>query len=248
MNDRQNRILAILKEKQFLTISEIAKSINYSESTVRRDLNKLETQEIVKRTHGGALLLKPHQIEMPTEYKQNIHWRQKDYLARLATGYIEDNQFIFLDGSSTSNTLAHYLNKTDNLRIVTTNMSTATYLSIHTRNEIYAIGGLMNDTFTSSTMALENLNRFNYDLAFISCRGISPKYGITDRVESEAEIKQTVVRRSEHSILLADDSKFSQAFPYVDCEVGQLSAVVTNKEPNTEYMKMFKDNGVEVVY
>lgn len=247
-NIRENKILSILKEEKFLTISEIAKAINYSSSTVRRDLNKLENKNLIKRTQGGALFLEPHEVEMPTDFKQKIHWRQKKYISRLAMDYIKDNQVIFLDGSSTSNALARYLKSFESLKIVTTNMSTAIFLNLYTKNKVYATGGLMRDVLTSSVLTLHMVNKFNFDLSFISCRGIDPRFGITDRVEIEAEIKQIIAKRSKRLVLLVDNSKFNLSFPYVDCDASELSAIVTNKKPEPKYLEMFNENEFELYY
>ena len=96
MKDRQKLLLTILKDKNFLTISDLAKHMHYSASTIRRDLKELENNGLVQRIHGGALVLKPNEIETPTTIKQHINLTEKKYIAALASGYVENLSLIHI--------------------------------------------------------------------------------------------------------------------------------------------------------
>lgn len=154
MKDRQLKIIKLLERSRFLSVSQLSKQLHYSQSTIRRDLQVLEKADFLERFHGGALLLRPDEHEMPTDVKANLHTKEKNYIASLASEYIQDNQVIFLDGSSTSNILAHNLLNFQNLFIATTNMSTAIYLSKNSSNKILALGGIMKDVIGTSTLTL----------------------------------------------------------------------------------------------
>ncbi|WP_228706358.1 MULTISPECIES: DeoR/GlpR family DNA-binding transcription regulator [Lactobacillus] len=153
-----------------------------------------------------------------------------------------------MDNSSTANILARCLGTFKDLNIVTTNLETAIYLNLHTQNKISIIGGNMIDTYTSSMSTVEYLMDFVFDISFMSCRGVSLKYGVTDKVESESNVRRALIKRTKKSILLVDSAKFGQALPYKDCELCQISAVVTNEKPDKQYNEFFERNGVEIVY
>lgn len=248
MNERQEHLLMLLKDKNYLTIAELSKVLHYSPSTIRRDLKMLANKGLVKRTHGGAIRLKANEIETPTTIKQHINLSEKKYIAQLASAYVQNRQNIFIDSSSTANILARCLGSFKDLNIVTTNLETAIYLNLHTQNKISIIGGNMVDTYTSSMITVNYLMNYVFDISFMSCRGVSLKYGVTDKVESESNVKQALIKRTKKSILLVDSAKFGQALPYKDCELCQISAIVTNEKPDEQFSKLFEQNGVEIVY
>lgn len=248
MNNRQQRILGILKDQRFLTVGELASLIHFSKSTIRRDLDDLEKSNLIQRTHGGALYLKPNEIEMPTNVKENVRAKQKHYIAGLATNYIQENQTIFLDGSSTCTILAKDLSSFEHLTVITTNLVTATYLSLNTQNKVIIVGGTMSDVLASSAYSAAYIKNYVYDLAFFSCRGLNKKFGITDRLESEASIKQAMVSHAKNNILLIDSQKFGQTFTFEDCQMNELQTIITNKKPSEDYQKFISDNNVELVY
>lgn len=248
MNKRQEFLLTLLKEKNFLTITEISKLLHYSDSTVRRDLKVLSDNGLVQRINGGAFVLKPNEIETPTTIKQHLNLSEKKYIASLAAGFIENRQNIFLDSSSTANTLSHFLEAFKDLNITTTNLETAIYLNLHTQNKINVLGGTLIDTNTSGMIAASYLKNYVFDVSFMSCRGLSLKYGVTDRVESESNLKHSLLECTKKMVLLIDNTKFGQVLPYKDCELNQLSALVTDKKPTTSFNELLEENKVEVVY
>lgn len=248
MKDRQKLLLTTLKDRNFLTINDLAKVMHYSASTIRRDLKELENNGLVQRIHGGALVLKPNEIETPTTIKQHLNLNEKKYIAALASGYVENRQSIFLDSSSTANVLAKSLDAFNDLNITTTNLETATYLSLHTQNKVNIMGGNVRDTYSSGMLTARNLKNYVFDISFISCRGFSLKYGVTDKVESESSLKHTLTECTKKLVLLIDSNKMGLIFPYRDCELSQIFAVVTDKKPDKKYNKIFEKNNVEVVY
>lgn len=248
MNERQNRLLALLQERNFITISDLSKSLHYSTSTIRRDLNALADKGLVQRIHGGVIGLKANEVETPTTIKQHLNLNEKKYIAELASAYVENRQSVFLDSSSTVNILSHYLGSFKDLNIVTTNLETAIYLNLHTKNKVSVIGGSVIDTYTSSIITVNYLRRYVFDISFMSCRGLSLKYGVTDKVESESSLKQTLLSCTKKSVLLIDSSKFGQTLPYKDCELSQISSIVTDKKPDRDYCELFDRNNIDIVY
>lgn len=248
MNTRQNDFINILNENKYLSFSKLAEKLHYSESTIRRDANYLSKEGFVKVQRGGVLYIEKENIEAPIEYKKNVNQKEKKYIAALASEYIETNQVIFLDGSSTSNALSTYLRNFKSLNIYTTNLDTALYLAHHTQNKVNVIGGQVNDVIVSGTSANWNIAQMYYDIAFISCRGIDLKYGITDRLQSESSIKRLIGSHAKKLILLVDDSKFDQSFTYLDFQLNSIDCLVTNKKPEPRYIDFCKENQIELAY
>ena len=98
----------------------------------------------------------------------------------------------------------------------------------------------MIDTYSSSMITARNLRDYVFDISFMSCRGFSLEYGVTDKVESESSLKHTLIECSKKLVLLIDINKMGLIFPYRDCKLSQIYAVVTDKKPAKKYSKLFE--------
>lgn len=248
MKDRRQAILDLLSTNKYMTFEVLSQRLHYSESTIRRDCTLLNKEGLLKKKRGGVLYLDQHEVEAPNEYKQSINPKEKDYIANLASAYLQPAQTIFLDSSSSSNALSKYLSHFDSLNIYTTNIMTALYASKNTKNIVNIIGGQLRDVMVNGTEAIWSISHMNYDIAFISCRGIDITHGVTDRLQNESSIKRIIGSHTKKLILLADSSKFDQIFTYLDFKMNSIDALVTDKKPTQNYIDFCDTNQIELVY
>ncbi|MCY3024903.1 DeoR/GlpR family DNA-binding transcription regulator [Aerococcus sp. JJEM-2022a] len=204
-DERRISILNLLRKNKYMSLRNLAKNIAYSESTVRRDLNILERQNLVKRIRGGAIPIDESLIENRQSVKQNINTLLKKEIADLAIDFVEDYQTIFLDSSSTSQSLAHLLTRKNNLNIFTPNLVTARLLESGKSNNVFLLGGKMRDSICEGKFVLDTISQLNFDIAFISTRGFSVNHGFSERIESESSIKQLVKQKSDKVVMLIDE-------------------------------------------
>lgn len=245
---RKDKILELLKQYSFLSVNQLSKSLHFSQSTIRRDLFDLEKVGLIQRTRGGAMHMSSRFLESPSKFKQTIHTKEKKYISELATNYIEDYHAIFLDGSSTCNTFAKELSLFKHLNIITPNLKTALELEEETDNNIFALGGNVSDVLVDGLQTNHYVQDYLIDMAFISCRGLQIPFGLSDRLQNEADLKRTVRDQSKKVIALVDHFKFNKGYLYRILSAKQIDVLITDEKPSSEYIDFLKRNAVELVY
>lgn len=237
--ERRNQILEILSKKQAATVDELCAALYSSGATIRRDLQILENNGLIRRTHGGAVHIDNNTRDFPLTLRENENAAAKELLAQKAIVLIKDGQTLFMDSSSTVCHLARRLSGFKGLRVITNGLKTASILAEIGGIEVYSTGGRLRENAMSFTgnQAMELVRNFNADLAFISCRGIDPEVGITDSDESEASLKRIYINNAKHVILMCDSSKLGKR---CFCKVGPIDAVhkiITNGQLPSEYQR-----------
>lgn len=235
--ERQNKILEILAKKKAATVDELCSQLYSSGATIRRDLVILENNRLIRRTHGGAIYIDGNASEFPLNMRESENIVLKDAIARKALPYIKDGMTLFMDSSSTVCALAEKLNGFKNLRIVTNGLKTCSILSEKDGIEIFCTGGKLRKNAKSliGSAAINSVDDFYADIAFISCRGVDAKMGFSDANEDEAELKRAYIKNSNKLILLCDSSKINKkSF----CKIGDMKNVwklISDKELDGEY-------------
>ncbi len=237
--ERQNLILEILERKQAVTVEELCATLYSSGATIRRDLQVLENNGMIRRTHGGAVHIDSSAKDYPMTLRENENLSAKDLMAQRAFSHIRDGQTLFMDSSSTVCRLARRLTGFQHLRVITNGLKTASILADIDGIEVYSTGGRLRDNAMSFTgsQAVGFVQQFNADYAFISCRGVDPDVGITDSDESEAALKRSYMQNSRRVVLLCDSSKLGQRY---FCKIAPLDAVwkiITNVQLPDDYLR-----------
>ncbi|MGX7205714.1 DeoR/GlpR family DNA-binding transcription regulator [Enterococcus pingfangensis] len=249
MKSRQEAILNLIKRKKYISVAYLVEKFHYSESTIRRDLTTLEKLNLIKRTAGGAILVKDDLIEPPhlVKYKTNIE--EKRLIAELALDFIEDYSTIFLDASSTCHFLAKKINKSrENIKIITPSLVTALEINSSSRNSVYCVGGLVADGKVGGPLSEFLLSELHVDFSFISCRGFDRSFGASDILETEAGIKKTILKNSEKIALLFDHSKFNKRYTFQTASIHEIDFVITDRKPSREVISNEDEMNYELVY
>lgn len=227
--ERLDRILALLREKQTATVKALAAQLYASEATVRRDLNELENRGLVKRVHGGVVLLDGANRELPLYVREQQNVEAKRIIAGKAAHYLQDGQVIFLDASSTVMFLIKHLESFQSLTIITNGLKTAQELST-LNHKVYCTGGLMlhNSSAYVGDFAADFVRHFNADIFFFSSRGVSDDGRITDESSEETHVRRVMLAQSRQKIFLCDRSKLGKTYCYNLCHTSQTDAFLTN--------------------
>lgn len=221
--ERLEHIMIYLRQKQTATVHVLAKRLFVSEATVRRDLNELERQGLVKRIHGGAVLLDSASREVPLYVREQQNGDAKRIIAAQAAKYLHDGQVIFLDASSTAMYLIRHLEDYHSMTIITNGLKTAQELR-ESSHKVYCTGGLMlhNSSAYVGDYATDFVRHFNADLFFFSSRGVSEDGRITDASGEETQVRRVMFEQSRKRIFLCDHSKLGQVYCYNLCSVNQV--------------------------
>lgn len=228
-SERIEHILNFLNTKNFASTTELAKKMYVSEPTIRRDLIELEKQRLVIRTHGGATLAKETSFENSYLMRENKNIDKKNNLTELAATFINDGYTIFLDSSSTVNTIIPYISCFKDITVITNGLKNAMDLSEYPRINTIIIGGTIfqNSTSVIGGKALNFVSDYNVDICLVSCRG-ADKYGIYEANEPQALIKQKMLANSKKRILLIDSSKVNNKYFHFLANYSMFDYIITD--------------------
>lgn len=209
--ERYQFILSYLEEHQTITIHEIAASLGSSDSTIRRDLQALEDQELLIRIHGGAK--KRHQLnyEPSMNEKKSQHQSEKSAIAKYAASLVQENDVIYLDAGSTTLEMVPFLPKNVALTVVTNSVTHALRL-LEEQIPTIILGGLLKESTNAilGSTAVQQLQQLYFDKAFLGINGIDIKAGFTTPDPEEAFLKKTAAAQSQKIYVVADHSKFQE--------------------------------------
>ena len=171
--ERQQAILAYMKNKNAVLVSELSRQFYISETTIRRDLNRLEKQNLVKRTYGGAMLLTGLSNDVPLLMRENENTSPKEKIARAASRFLRDGTTIFMDSSTTSDRLIPCFEKKTGITVVTNALRTAMKLSAYSNLTVFIAGGRIRKKSVSVTgvTACDFYSQYYADIAFFPVGG-----------------------------------------------------------------------------
>jgi len=248
---RLKEIERILNEKGSVIISNLSKIFKVSEETIRRDLEKLEKKNILKRVRGGAYLLSDNDKQVPLEIREQIFLEEKHEIAQECVNHIEDGETLMIDSSTTAICVAQEIEKKGlKLKVITNSIKVVEIFENSKWVDVVCIGGVLRKRTKSfvGNKAVEQLKDLRATKALISCTAIDKVFGITDDSEREAEIRKIMIKNSLKVFLLADRTKFDNLEAHLISELENIDVVITDKKISEEWQKKAKENKVEIIY
>ncbi len=228
--ERQEKILEILKEENYITANKLAKTLYASLPTIRRDLNELARKELIIRNHGGAKKIGSEKMVMPVEFRKTINYKQKRKLCEKAVTLIKDNSLIFIDASTTTLQMTEYLSASSQITVVTNSILVSTILTKKGVKNYLTGGELQQNSMCYAGIFTENfIRQFNFNAVFFSCHGVDQNYNIVDTSLAETSLRRTLLAQTDKSVFLCDSSKFGVNAPYNLTNLNELSSVITDK-------------------
>lgn len=249
--ERVDYILNELRQKKAVLVSDLAKRYNVSPSTIRRDFADLEKEGILRRTYGGAVLVDQQGSEIPYAVRTYENKSEKSIIGKLAARLVRDEMYIILDGTSTTAHMIKYLQKKNDLKVITNSAQISLdCLDTLPAARILCTGGWMNGFHRSfvGESARQRLADFSCDLLFFSGRSISLDAGVTDVNDDDVYIKQQMIKSSRKVVYLCDNTKFDRVSYRRVCGLDALDCLVTNVRPSDEWMQALEKAKVKVIY
>jgi len=232
-NNRQLQILEILTEKGNVTVEELAERFKVSKMTIRRDLEKLHENNLLQRTHGGALMNRVLLQEMAYNDKREENAEIKQCITKKAVTFIEKNKIIYLDAGTTTYELALKL-PTEGLTVITNDIRISTHLML-TNNIVLFLGGLIGKETGSVTdaYAQDMLKGFNIDIAFLGTSSVDNDMNMCTPDINRMKIKKIAFEAAEKSVLLVDSSKFFSKSLYKIFNINDFDVVISDFDIQT---------------
>lgn len=236
MNERKEKIYAILKERGSATVDELVRELYASEATVRRDLSKMEADGLLVRVWGGAILEDSSNADLPAFVRSSENVFAKKAIALNASGLLADNMTVFMSSGTTVTELAKLVKSFKNMTVITNSMDIINVL-VGSSVNVISIGGELHEHFDFiGPVAEANAEEFNADVYFFSCSGLTAD-GFTSRDASRLKIMKTMHKNSEKTVLLTDTAKVGKKYTYKGFPFREIYRVVMEKVPNDAALK-----------
>ena len=245
---RRAQILNKLNFETSRSVFSLSNELKVSLATVRRDLNFLEKEGSLIRTHGGASL-KNTAANQKFATRENISKESKIQIAQKAIELVNSGNSIFMNDGTTNYYFAKLLlNLKSNLTIITSGINTATILSENNNFLCYLTGGQVKNLIlaTSGSHAENMINNFNPDIAFVSSDGFTAKEGLTYAYEGEANIAKRMIERSKKRVALITEEKFNIIENITSVNSKNINILITSTK-KTNILKPFKKMGIKVI-
>jgi len=248
---RRQEILRLIEKEGSIRISKLGKLFNVTDMTIRRDIDYLSKQGLVRRVHGGAISETDGNINLATTFlKRNMEYiQEKEIIGRNAQKFVPDNTTIIIDGGSTNECFARYLDPKKTLRIITHALNIAWIVSNNENHELLMAGGILNRlTMTFNGLEVENFyNEVNADILFVSASGVSVEEGLTDPEWLDTSFKKAMIKSSKKVVCLADHHKFDLVTSRTFAPLSLVDIIITDSNLSPEIRRRYIDAGVNVV-
>ena len=250
-NSRREIIREMLLEKPFVSLQELTERFPaLSSMTLRRDIEYFEEQGECIKVRGGARSMKFITTSLEESFNLRLHANSaaKDNIARKAVTLIEPGRSIFLDSGTTVLRLVNVIGD-ERLTITTSGPNVALELLKKNMPIVNIVGGMINrdNISVSGTQAIRYMEDINIDIAFLTPSGLTVENGFTCGNYSECEFKRLIIEKARKVVLLMDSSKIDKSLPYTFAGIGDVDAVITNRELPPAITEQAKLSGTEII-
>lgn len=250
-NDRKMQILSLTKQEGEIRLSKLRELFpDVSEMTLRRDLDSLEKDMLVQRTHGGAKLLL-NEVQKFQSHNSNglsANSTELDSLLKKAASFLEEDRSIYLDSGSIMLSFAENM---PDIRLYTITNAPDVSLAVmkKTNTEVILLGGSLNKNSISLTgsFALDVIEKLNIDVAFLSASGLSLEAGFTTPYASDCELKKKVIQIAKKVIILIEHTRLNRSLPFTYAALEDVDVIICNNELPQNIFNAAESHGIEIV-
>jgi DeoR family transcriptional regulator of aga operon len=250
---RVTRILQILRETGSVSAERLCRDLGVSIHTIRRSLQEMDQQGLLRRTHGGAEALEPLLYEpfrADRSFQEQVHSfaEEKRRIAAAAAKLVQPGNLIALTAGTTTTETIRNLPRNTGLTVMTNTVNVAMELSNRKDVDVYVTGGhLRGDWFSLvGPSAIENISRVGIDVLFIGVNGISLERGLTCLNAAEADVNKAMIRQAKKKIVVTDHSKFNMDANWQICTVAEVDLVITDTGLSSSIGDRFRESGVHL--
>lgn len=247
--ERQAAIVARARAAGRVEVAELAEVFDVTPETVRRDLTALERAGLLRRVHGGAIVVDLFGFEPALAVRESVQTTEKSHIAHAALAFLPEEGAIALDAGSSTFRLAEVLPADRELTVVTNSLPIASLLAGRKELTVHLVGGRVRGR-TQATVdhaALEYLRTVFVDVAFLGTNGFSIERGLTTPDSAEGAVKSAFVASARRSVLLADHTKFGTDHFAHFADLAEIDVIVSDSELPDEAATELAAAGPQVV-
>ncbi|MEW2485983.1 DeoR/GlpR family DNA-binding transcription regulator [Streptomyces sp. NPDC048411] len=251
--ERRQLILEMVRANGAVSLRELARVVQTSEVTVRRDVRALEAEGLLDRRHGGAVLPGGFTRESGFPQKSHLATAEKTAIADLAAGLVEEGEAIVVGAGTTTQELARRLARIPGLTVVTNSLLVAQALAHANRVEVVMTGG----TLRGSNYALvgsgaeQSLQGLRVSRAFLSGSGLTAERGLSTSNMLSASVDRALVQAAAEVVVLADHTKLGSDTMFQTVPTDLITRLVTDEPPahderSATELQALADQGVQI--
>ncbi|MFF4184680.1 DeoR/GlpR family DNA-binding transcription regulator [Streptomyces sp. NPDC001691] len=251
--ERRQLILEMVRANGAVSLRELARVVQTSEVTVRRDVRALEAEGLLDRRHGGAVLPGGFTRESGFPQKSHLATAEKTAIADLAAGLVEEGEAIVVGAGTTTQELARRLARVPGLTVVTNSLLVAQALAHANRVEVVMTGG----TLRGSNYALvgsgaeQSLQGLRVSRAFLSGSGLTAERGLSTSNMLSASVDRALVQAAAEVVVLADHTKLGTDTMFQTVPTDVITRLVTDEPPAHDdravtELQALADQGVQI--
>jgi DeoR family glycerol-3-phosphate regulon repressor len=248
MTPRHRRLLDHIRQHGDTSVDELARLLEVTTQTIRRDIRELEDARLLARYHGGVGI--PSTVEnIDYDQRRAMDTEAKCRIARLAAARVENGRSLIINIGTTSEEVAKALLRHRGLRVITNNLNVATILTGGIDAEVIVAGGLVRnrDRGIIGEATIDFMRQFKVDIGIIGVSGIENDGTLLDYDYREVRVTQTIMEQSREVWLVADHTKFGRHAMVRLGSVGQINKFFTDAPLPAEAAEAFEKAGVEVI-
>jgi DeoR/GlpR family transcriptional regulator of sugar metabolism len=245
LNERQSRILEILGIDNRTSVNELSRRLEVSSVTIRQDLNQLESQGLLKRVHGAAVLKDGDDLDnrLARNYDRKLR------IARKLASLVNEEETILIESGSANVLFARELVKIKRVTIITTNVYIARQFRKNPLANIVILGGIYQHDSETLVGKITRmcLDQIHIHKAFIGIDGYTTEDGFTLRDMFRAEISSHIIQKAEDVFVVSDSSKFGNKGLTNICRLEDIHHIATNEDLDPHFKVAFRKAGIDLI-
>ena len=247
--ERLQLILGRARAEGRVDVAALATELDVTPETVRRDLNALERQGLVRRVHGGAIPVERLGFEPALGTRSEVLTSEKERIAKAALAELPSEGAVLLDAGTTTARIADAMPADRELTIVTNSIPIALTLSVRPNLQVLVTGGRVRSRTLAGVgdWATHALGGIRVDVAFVGTNGISVEHGLTTPDQSEAAVKKAMISCARRTIVVADHTKMGADFFARFGALAEIDTIITDDGVDEGYAAELEAAGPTVV-
>ena len=245
--ERHIEIVKLVDRQGTAKTTQLAELLKCTEETIRRDLDTLEKERKVARTHGGAMSANDGLGEVQHHKRENRAVAEKRYIGQIASSFIKEGEVVFIDESSTALAMVDFLPNDFTFTLVTTSLLVSKRVTSMQNVELYLLGGVYDEISCSfgGFLAEQAMVMMTVDRFFFSCKGVDLNLGASEDSEERARLKKTLLKSASWTCALVDHTKLGLRAKFSFILPGAIDRLISDELACSAELNKFQQAGIK---
>ena len=223
-----------LKKDSKVSVAKLSELLNVTEVTIRRDLEKLESEGFLQRTHGGAVI-SVDSSEEPIEDQSDPYLTERQEIADTVFHLVSDNDMIMITEGLTNVQIARRLSEKTNLTVLTNDIRVALEFKNNPGTNLILLGGDLNEYAVYGQLAINNMQYFSFNHLFVEVDAINKQTGMMASSISKATLIQKAIQIAEKTSVICLAKNFGEKSLYRIGSIESAGKIITNSTLDNSY-------------